>query len=145
MHNVTHIYHPKSTKIIPQTNYSSQYKDHTAPFHHFSLHQMYMTNHDMPTKLLRYKMYNLLQIHPNIEFCHHYHILQKISNLSTSLLFGSQALHTLSILHFAIHYLITKHAIQNCASAQYPLTTSIETQCTTYYPMTFQCTNSLKR
>ena len=49
IHNVTHTYHPEITKIIPQTNYSSQYKDDTTPFYQFSLHQVYMTNHDIPT------------------------------------------------------------------------------------------------
>ena len=40
IHNVTHTYHPEITEIIPQTNYSSQYKDDTAPFHQFLLHQV---------------------------------------------------------------------------------------------------------
>ena len=43
IHNVTHTYHPEITKIIPQTNYSSQYEDDTVPFHQLSLHQIYMT------------------------------------------------------------------------------------------------------
>ena len=47
---VTHTYHPEITETIPQTNYSSQYKDDTVPFHQFSLHQVYMTNPDTPTK-----------------------------------------------------------------------------------------------
>ena len=49
IHDVTHTYHPEITGIIPQTNYSSQYKDDTTSFHQFSLHQVYMTNHDIPT------------------------------------------------------------------------------------------------
>ena len=47
--NVTHTYHPEITEIIPPTNYSSQYKDNRSSFHQFSLHQVYMTNHDIPT------------------------------------------------------------------------------------------------
>ena len=50
IHNVTHTYHPEITENIPQINYSSQYKDATAPFHQFSLHQVHMTNPDIPTK-----------------------------------------------------------------------------------------------
>ena len=50
IHKVTNTYHPEITETIPQTNYSSQYKDDTDPFHQFSLHQVYMTNPDIPTK-----------------------------------------------------------------------------------------------
>ena len=50
IHNVTHTYHPEITEIIPQTNYSSQYKDDTVPFRQFSLHQLYTTNPDLPTR-----------------------------------------------------------------------------------------------
>ena len=31
-------------------HYSSQYQDNTPRFHQFSLHQVYMTNRDTPTK-----------------------------------------------------------------------------------------------
>ena len=57
IHNVTHTYHPAITEIIPQTNYSSQYKEDTGSFHQFSLHQVYMTNSDTPTKT--HSLYNV--------------------------------------------------------------------------------------
>ena len=50
IHKVTHTYHPEITEVIPQTNYLSQYKDDTVPFHQFSLHQVYMPISDTPTK-----------------------------------------------------------------------------------------------
>ena len=46
--NVTHIYHPGITELVPQTNYPLKYIDNTVPFHQFSLHQVYMTNSDTP-------------------------------------------------------------------------------------------------
>ena len=49
IHKVTHTYRLEITEIIPQTNYSSQDKDDTTSFHQFSLHQVYMTNHELPT------------------------------------------------------------------------------------------------
>ena len=50
IHNVAHTYHPEITEIIPQNNYSLQYKDGTVPFHQFSLHQVYMTISETPPK-----------------------------------------------------------------------------------------------
>ena len=50
IHNVTHIYHPEITEPIPQTNYIVQYDDPTTPFPQFSLHQIYMTNDDIPNQ-----------------------------------------------------------------------------------------------
>ena len=77
-HNVTHTYHPEITKIIPQTNYSLQYKDATVPFHQFSLHQVYMPNSDVPQNLHLSKMYILLHISQNLEIFIHYYTPQKI-------------------------------------------------------------------
>ena len=48
MHNVTHTYHPDITEFIPQTNYSLQDINKSVPSHHFSLHQVYMTNSETP-------------------------------------------------------------------------------------------------
>ena len=50
IHNVTQTYHPEITEIFPQTNYSSQYKDDTVPFLQLLLHQVYLTNSDIPSK-----------------------------------------------------------------------------------------------
>ena len=49
IHNATHTYHLEITEVVPQTNNSSQYKDDTTSFHQFSVHQVYMANHDKPT------------------------------------------------------------------------------------------------
>ena len=38
IHNVTHTYHPEITEFLPQTNYPSQFKDDTVPFHQKLLH-----------------------------------------------------------------------------------------------------------
>ena len=48
IHNVTHTYHPDITEPLPQTNYIVQYDDPTTPLPQFSLHQIYMTNNDIP-------------------------------------------------------------------------------------------------
>ena len=48
IHNVTHTYLPEITEPVPQTNYIVQYDDPTTPPPQFSLHQIYMTNDDIP-------------------------------------------------------------------------------------------------
>ena len=48
IHNVTHTYHPEITEPVPQTNYTVHYDDPTNPPPQFSLHQIYMTNFDIP-------------------------------------------------------------------------------------------------
>ena len=48
IHNVTHTYHPDITEPLPQTNYIVQYDDPTTPPPQFSLHQIYMTNDNIP-------------------------------------------------------------------------------------------------
>ena len=48
VHNVTHTYHPEITEPVPQTNYIVHYDDPTTPPPQFSLHQIYMTNSDIP-------------------------------------------------------------------------------------------------
>ena len=50
IHNVTHTYHPDITEPLPQTNYIVQYDDPTTPPPQFSLHQIYMTNNDIPNQ-----------------------------------------------------------------------------------------------
>ena len=50
IHNVTHTFHPEITELVPQTNYTVHYDDNTAPPPQFSLHQIYMTNSDIPSK-----------------------------------------------------------------------------------------------
>ena len=50
IHNVTHSYHPEITEPVPQTNYIIHYDDPTAPPPQFSLHQIYMTNSDIPNR-----------------------------------------------------------------------------------------------
>ena len=50
IHNVTHTYHPEITEPVPQTNYIVQYDDPTTPPPQFSLHQIYMTNDDIPSQ-----------------------------------------------------------------------------------------------
>ena len=50
IHNVTHTYHPDITEPLPQTNYIVQYDDPTTPPPQFSLHQIYMTNDDIPNQ-----------------------------------------------------------------------------------------------
>ena len=50
IHNVTHTYHPEITEPVPQTNYIVQYDDPTTPPPQFSLHQIYMTNDDIPNQ-----------------------------------------------------------------------------------------------
>ena len=56
IHNVTHTYHPEITEVIPQTNYLSQYNDDTASFYQFSLHQVYLTNPNIPIKTFLYNV-----------------------------------------------------------------------------------------
>ena len=48
IHNVTYTYHPEITEPLPQTNYIVQYDNPTTPPPQFSLHQIYMTNDDVP-------------------------------------------------------------------------------------------------
>ena len=48
LHKVT--YHPEITEPIPQTKYVIQYDDPTTPPPQFSLHQIYMTNSDIPNQ-----------------------------------------------------------------------------------------------
>ena len=48
LHNVTHTYHPDITEPVPQTKYIIHYDDPTTPPPQFSLHQVYMTNSDIP-------------------------------------------------------------------------------------------------
>ena len=50
IHNVTHTYHPDITEPLPQTNYIVQYDNPTTPPPQFSLHQIYMTNNDIPNQ-----------------------------------------------------------------------------------------------
>ena len=50
IHNVTHTYHPEITEPLPQTNYIVQYDDPTTPPPQFSLHQIHMTNNDIPNQ-----------------------------------------------------------------------------------------------
>ena len=50
IHNVTHTYHPEITEPVPQTNYIVQYDDPTTSPPKFSLHQIYMTNDDIPNQ-----------------------------------------------------------------------------------------------
>ena len=50
IHNVTHTYHPEITEpiLLNPTNYFVQYDDPTTPPPQFSLHQIYVTNDDIP-------------------------------------------------------------------------------------------------
>ena len=50
IHNVTHTYHPEITEPVPQTDYIVHYDDLTTPPPQFSLHQIYMTNADIPNQ-----------------------------------------------------------------------------------------------
>ena len=50
IHNVTHTYHPEITEPVPQINYIVHYDDPTNPPPQFSLHQIYMTNADIPNQ-----------------------------------------------------------------------------------------------
>ena len=50
IHNVTYTYHPEITEPLPQTNYMVQYGNPTTPPPQFSLHQIYMTNDDVPNR-----------------------------------------------------------------------------------------------
>ena len=59
IHNITHTYHPEITELVPQTSYALQPQDNTVPSHHFSLHQLYMT--DPTPSLLDSSIYN---VHP---------------------------------------------------------------------------------
>ena len=112
IHNVTHTYHPEITETIPQTRYSSQYKDDTTSIYQFSLPQVYMTDHDIPKTTS--SLYNVQPTsYTRTAFSRHYHIQQKISNLLTNSTFNSLTLPTLNILHFKTYYLITKHAMQH--------------------------------
>ena len=48
IHNVTHTYLPEITEPVPQTNYIVHYDDPTTPPPQFLLHQIFMTNSDIP-------------------------------------------------------------------------------------------------
>ena len=50
IHNVSHTYHPEITEPLPQTNYIVQNENPTTPPPQFSLHQIYMTNDDIPNQ-----------------------------------------------------------------------------------------------
>ena len=50
IHNVTHTYHREITEPVQQTNYIVHYDDPTAHPPQFSLHQIYMTNDDIPNQ-----------------------------------------------------------------------------------------------
>ena len=55
--NVTHTYHPNITEPLPQTNYIVQFDDPTTPPPQFSLHQINMTNNDIPNQT--FPLYNV--------------------------------------------------------------------------------------
>ena len=57
LHNVTHTYHPDITKLVPSTNYAIQPNNNTVPSHHFSLHQLFMT--DPTPSLIPSSIYNV--------------------------------------------------------------------------------------
>ena len=80
IHNVTHTYHPDITEPLPQTNYIVQYDDPTTPPPQFSLHQIYMTNNDIPNQTS--PIYNVQPTSNTSEkhfaFSLLYHILLKI-------------------------------------------------------------------
>ena len=88
IHNVTHKYHPNTTEIIPQTNSSLQDNNDSISPPQISLHQIYMTNSDTPPITSPILMYNLLLTLQNLELCHPYHTLQKISSSQTNLIFS---------------------------------------------------------
>ena len=48
IHNGTHTYLPEITEPVPQSNYIVHYDDPTTQPPQFSLHQIYMTNSDIP-------------------------------------------------------------------------------------------------
>ena len=48
INNVTHTYHPEITEPVPHINNIVHYVDPTTPPPQFSLHQIYMTNSDIP-------------------------------------------------------------------------------------------------
>ena len=50
IHNGTHTNHPEITEPVPQTNYIIHYDDPTAPPPQISLHQIHMTNSDIPNQ-----------------------------------------------------------------------------------------------
>ena len=50
IHNVTHTHHPEITEPVPQTIYIIPYDDPTTPPPQFSLHQIYLTNSDIPNQ-----------------------------------------------------------------------------------------------
>ena len=50
IHNVTHTYHSEIFEPIPQTDYIIHYDDTTTSPPQISLHQVYMTNFDIPNK-----------------------------------------------------------------------------------------------
>ena len=111
--NVTHTYHPEITEVIPQTNYSSQYKDDTTSFHQFSPHQVYMTNHDIP--ITTSPLYNVQptshtsknRVFPSLPYTTE--ILKFITKFNFQF---SDLTPILNTLHFATYYLNTKHVMQ---------------------------------
>ena len=78
IHKVTHTYHPEITEPVPQTNYIIHYDDPTTPPPQFSLHQIYMTNSDIPNQTS--SLYNVQPTSHTSEsaFFLLYHIFLKI-------------------------------------------------------------------
>ena len=76
--NVTHTYHPEIIKPVPQTNYIVQYDDPTTSPPQFSLHQIYITNDDIPNQTSPYITFSLLLILLKNAFFLLYHTLLKI-------------------------------------------------------------------
>ena len=111
-HNVTHTYHPEITEPVPQTNYIVQYDDPTTPPPQFSLHQIYMTNDDIPNRT--YSLYNVQptshisekRIFPSLPYTSEN--LKFVNNLTSNFL----TLQTPNTLLFAICYSSVKHVMQ---------------------------------
>ena len=112
IHYVTHTYRPEITKIVPQTNYCLHCKDDTAPFHQFSLHQVYLTKSEKPHGTSSLCNVQLTSRTSKPRIFPHYHPLLKISNLLLNSIFSFLISQTLSILHFAIFYLNIEHVKQ---------------------------------
>ena len=108
IYNVAHTYHPEIAELDLQTNSSLQHNDNTLPSHQFSLHQVYMT--DSNTPIITSHIYNVQptpytskpRIFPSLP----YTIINKFN-------FNSLILQIQNILHFAICYSDTKHAMQH--------------------------------
>ena len=114
IHNATYTYHPEITEPLPQTNYIVQYDDPTTPSPQFSLHQIHMTNDDIPNHTS--PLYNVQptshtsekRILPSLPYTS--------ENLYTSLLIiltsNFLTLQTPNTLLFAICYSSIKHVMQ---------------------------------